>query len=122
MERSHGEDIVEPRCEKWILRTAFANTGVLPNAVLWRQKEAFSDGVSGPVKAWYQEIQERVPASELSEKVYEHLTPATAEARYYRDIFDRLYGAVCEKTIPYFWMPKWSGETADPSARTLSIY
>jgi asparagine synthase (glutamine-hydrolysing) len=122
MERSHGENVVEPRCEKWILRMAFANTGVLPNPVLWRQKEAFSDGVSGPVKAWYQEIQERVPASELSDVVYEHLAPATAEARYYRDIFDKLYGAVCEKTIPYFWMPKWSGETADPSARTLSIY
>lgn len=122
MERSHGENVVEPRCEKWILRMAFADTGVLPNAVLWRQKEAFSDGVSGPTKAWYQEIQERVPASELSERVYEHLAPLTAEARYYRDIFDRLYGAVCEKTIPYFWMPKWSGETTDPSARTLSLY
>jgi asparagine synthase (glutamine-hydrolysing) len=122
MERSCGEDVVEPRCEKWILRMAFENTCVLPLSVLWRQKEAFSDGVSGPTKAWYQEIQERVPADQLSTRTYEHLAPQTAEARYYRDIFDRIYGAVCEKTIPYFWMPKWSGETTDPSARTLSLY
>jgi len=46
--------------EKWILRAAFADTGLLPDAVLWRKKEAFSDGVSGPQKLWYQEIQERL--------------------------------------------------------------
>ncbi len=46
--------------EKWILREAFAGTGLLPDAVLWRKKEAFSDGVSGPTKLWYEEIQDRV--------------------------------------------------------------
>jgi asparagine synthase (glutamine-hydrolysing) len=33
--------------EKWWLREAFAGTGLLPEEVLYRQKEAFSDGNSG---------------------------------------------------------------------------
>lgn len=32
--------------EKYILRKAFDGLDLLPNEVLWRQKEAFSDGVS----------------------------------------------------------------------------
>jgi asparagine synthase (glutamine-hydrolysing) len=109
------------RCEKWILRTAFKPLDLLPHEVLWRQKEAFSDGVSRQQKSWYQEIQERVPAIG-SAPAWTHLPPPTAEAQYYRTLFDRGYGASCEQVIPYFWMPKWSGETKDPSARTLSLY
>jgi asparagine synthase (glutamine-hydrolysing) len=33
--------------EKWWLREAFAGTGLLPDEVLYRKKEAFSDGISG---------------------------------------------------------------------------
>jgi asparagine synthase (glutamine-hydrolysing) len=33
------------KIEKWIIREAFK--GYLPDAILWRQKEQFSDGVSG---------------------------------------------------------------------------
>jgi asparagine synthetase B (glutamine-hydrolysing) len=32
--------------EKWWLREAFAGTGLLPDEVLYRKKEAFSDGIS----------------------------------------------------------------------------
>lgn len=119
----------EGRPEKWVLRKAFEGEDVLPSEVLWRQKEAFSDGVSGHAKSWYEEIQDRVGGEgrgergeECSVKVYTHLPPLTAESRYYRDLFDSMYGEVCENVIPYFWMPRWSGETTDPSARTLSIY
>ena len=37
----------EKRCEKWILRKAFdtRDDPYLPDEVLWRQKEQFSDGV-----------------------------------------------------------------------------
>jgi hypothetical protein len=55
-------------------------------------------------------------------RVYVHLSPQTAEAQYYRDLFDALYGDEGAYTLTYFWMPKWSGETKDPSARTLSFY
>jgi len=32
--------------EKWWLRKAFDGLNLLPDEVLWRKKEAFSDGVS----------------------------------------------------------------------------
>jgi len=106
--------------EKALLRQAF-NDGLLPLSVLHRQKEAFSDGVSG-IKPWYQEIQERVDLIEALPRVYTHLSPQTAEAQYYRDLFDEFYGDEGASTLTYFWMPKWSTETKDPSARTLSFY
>jgi len=106
------------RPEKWLLRRAFEGD-FLPLSVLHRQKEAFSDGVSG-AKPWYQEIQERVPPA-TNHRVYSHLNPRTAEAQYYRDIFESYYGEQGSTTIPYFWMPKWT-DAKDPSARTLSFY
>ena len=36
--------------EKWWLREAFAGTGLLPEEVLYRKKEAFSDGISQSAK------------------------------------------------------------------------
>jgi len=36
--------------EKWWLREAFAGTGLLPDEVLYRKKEAFSDGISQNAK------------------------------------------------------------------------
>ena len=38
------------QCEKYMLRKAFDGTGLLPDSVLWRTKEAFSDGVSSQTK------------------------------------------------------------------------
>lgn len=103
------------RPEKWILRRAFADSGLLPNEVLWRKKEAFSDGVSGPQKLWYQEIQERVAA--LTNE-----TPAEAERKYYKGLFDEFYPNCEGTTVPYRWMPRWSPGATDPSARTLAAY
>ena len=116
--------------EKYILRMAFYDGVTLPNDVLWRRKEAFSDGVSTPEKAWFQEIQERVtsivPANWREKAVLSyssHLTPTTPEEYYYRFLFTTSYGLSAIKTaVPYRWMPRWSPETTDPSARTLSVY
>lgn len=104
--------------EKWILRRAFQDTGLLPDAVLWRKKEAFSDGVSGKTKVWYEEIADRVPSAPVT--ITDHLLPKTKEQSYYRSIFEELYPN-CSHVIPYFWMPSWSTAT-DPSARTLNVY
>jgi len=108
--------------EKQILRTAF-DDGLLPKEVLYRKKEAFSDGVSGLDKSWYQECQERAeavvgPDWSVKAAQFKHLTPKTAEAYYYRSIFNQYYGSA-ETCIPYFWMPRWVKAT-DPSARTLA--
>ena len=27
-----------------------------------------------------------------------------------------------EKTIPYYWLPKWCGDVVEPSARVLNCY
>jgi asparagine synthase (glutamine-hydrolysing) len=53
--------------EKQLLRRAFkvCDPTLLPEQVLWRRKEAFSDGVSSVQRSWYQIIDERtgVPPS-----------------------------------------------------------
>ena len=46
--------------EKWWLRKAFDGLGLLPDEVLWRKKEAFSDGVSSKERSWFTVLQEYV--------------------------------------------------------------
>jgi asparagine synthase (glutamine-hydrolysing) len=115
--------------EKWILRRAFDDGATLPHQVLWRKKEAFSDGVSSQEKSWYQEIQERVvhymPEDwfDKAQRHYQHLPPQTAEQYYYRYIFEAEFSRTPSQTcVPYFWMPRWSPGATDPSARTLAVY
>lgn len=115
------------QCEKYCLRKAFDNDALLPKEVLWRKKEAFSDGVSGGSKSWYQICQEKAleevgPNWEAKAARFTHLTPKTAEAYYYRFLFDKLYGNAERVLVPYHWMPKWTPGATDPSARTLEVY
>lgn len=104
--------------EKYILRKAFNNTGLLPENILWRTKEAFSDGVSHHTESWFVTIQKY--AKEFYSKKGIDLSMSEAEKKYYKDIFDNFYPN-CDKIIPYFWMPKFVKAT-DASARTLDIY
>jgi asparagine synthase (glutamine-hydrolysing) len=117
--------VAEVTCEKWFLRKAFEGENLLPASVLWRTKEAFSDGVSSTEKSWYQEIQERVAVNVCNDwNAWENdaqrfsPVPHTAEAYWYRILFNKHYINVGD-CWPY-WMPKWSPETTDPSARTLA--
>jgi asparagine synthase (glutamine-hydrolysing) len=104
--------------DKWFIRKAFEASNLLPECVLWREKEAFSDGVSSVKKSWYQEIQERVSIESWEEDAKRFSpVPHTAEAYYYRTLFEKEYTNVGD-LWPY-WMPRWSPETTDPSARTL---
>ena len=101
--------------EKWLMRRAFDN-GLLPNEVLWRKKEAFSDGVSGKERSWYQ-IAQDMAAAKLG------YTPVdtTAEKAYYKKLYRDVYGdETMSVNVPYFWMPRWSQAT-DPSARELKF-
>ena len=119
--------------EKWWLREAFAGTGILPDAVLWRKKEAFSDGVSGE-RSWYQIIQDwvanKVTDEEMAQAatVYPYCTPQTKEAYFYRKVFCEEIGSHRQEVIPGYWQPKWSADGKevtdymDPSARVLSVY
>ena len=117
--------------EKWWLRKAFEGTDLLPNEVLYRTKEAFSDGVSSKEKSWFQIIQEYVESLvsdkdlENAANIYPHCTPQTKEAFYYRRVFCEFFGENRQTIIPHYWQPKWNAdgeevtEYVDPSARTL---
>ena len=114
--------------EKWLLRSSFDDTDALPKEILWRAKEAFSDGVSStkPGQAWFQILQNyienQIPDEAMSnaEELYPDNTPKSKEGFYYRQIFEELFPGQSQ-FIPYLWMPKWTNAT-DPSARTLEHY
>ncbi|XP_030846671.1 asparagine synthetase [glutamine-hydrolyzing] [Strongylocentrotus purpuratus] len=121
----------EMRCpnkgiEKYLFRKAFDGTGLLPSEILWRPKEAFSDGVSSVEKSWYEVLQEHIETKvtndqlEDSPKRFPFNPPRSKEAYYYRQVFEKYYPGRSD-WIPYIWMPKWTGAT-DPSARTLKHY
>ena len=118
------------KCEKYLLRKAFDRYNLLPNEVLWRTKEAFSDGVSKQNISWYEIIQEYINKFYLNksnemqtvnyDKYKDNNPPTTLEQFYYREIFEKYYPNQ-STSIPYFWMPKFV-EANDASARTLDIY
>ena len=124
--------------EKFLLRKAFHSNEdkLLPDCVLWRTKEAFSDGVSKTNNSWHNIIKKHVKAH-FQEKLpfkndeqiinsltlmnsIEHNKPTTLEQLYYRLMFEKHYPTQGH-TIPKFWMPKYTNAT-DASARELHIY
>ena len=110
--------------EKYLLRKAFENLDIIPKSVLWRPKEAFSDGCSSEDRSWHKVIQEYVDKIITDEEFNRHKDnykinpPVLKESYYYRKIFDSFYPGKAN-VIPYFWLPKWTNEV-DPSARELS--
>jgi asparagine synthase (glutamine-hydrolysing) len=100
--------------EKGLLRTAFndQNDPYLPKEVLYRKKEAFSDGCSAIDDSLFKIIQDY-----LYTLGYTHINGVDREIKYYKDVWDRYYSN--SSLVPYFWKHKWSPETNDPSARTL---
>ena len=108
--------------EKSIIREAIAHTwpNLLPAEILWRKKEAFSDGVSAQNQAWYTAFNEMNAKMNNEVKNLSINAPTTNEQRYYRKVFDEKYPN-CANVVPYFWMPRFVDAT-DASARTLSFY
>ena len=122
--RNHKNYIVsnEIFMEKYLLRKSFSELNfidhsdrqILPDEILWRKKEAFSDGVSSHGRSLYQILQEKI-----AEKLNKEANIET-EKFYYKDIFNKCFPN-CHDILPYYWMPKYTNAT-DPSARTLDIY
>jgi len=113
------------QCEKYFLRKTVEVFGknLLPDEVLWRKKEAFSDGVSKQTKSWFEIIQDHVKliAFDFQDNIKYNI-PETQEQKYYRYIFNQKFNnELSEKIIPYFWMPNFC-DAKDASARTLDIY
>ena len=115
------------RIEKYLIRKAFSDENLLPESVLWRRKNGFSDSVSSKERSWSVIINEYVDTlvsdEEFSQESikFTYNTPKTKEAYYYRKIFNKYYKNHNVLT-PYMWLPKWCGEVDDPSARVLEIY
>ena len=89
--QTSGESV--PRMEKWLLRKSFEKEGLLPDSVLWRRKEAFSDGCSSVKESWHDIIKGHVDTiisdSEFRESVGCYSPrPMSKEALYYRRLYD----------------------------------
>ncbi len=124
------------KMEKYLFRKAFDNTNILfdllPEEVLWRKKEAFSDGVSSKERSWFQMIQEYINKKfehknyELPESILnEVFVPPTKEAHYYLYKFIKYFGANRVNVLPHYWQPMWTNNGSkyiDPSARVLDVY
>lgn len=112
--------------EKWLLRAAFSSGDYLPTEVLYRKKEAFSDGVSSVENSWYTILQRHADSIITDEEFnsarnsYEHFVPPTKEALLYLRIYSQHYPGTLH-LVPHYWLPNWVGNITEPSARILSI-
>lgn len=111
------------KCEKYLIRKAIElyDPTLLPKEVLWRKKEAFSDGVSSLKKSWFEIIRDHLLSNNIKRtSTYAYNVPQTSEQHFFRDLFVKEFPS-CDTILPYFWMPKYVNAT-DSSARTLDIY
>ena len=77
------------RMEKWIVRKAFED--ILPESVVWRQKEQFSDGVGYSWIDTLKDIVEKEVSNEQMKNAHFRFpiqTPLNKEEFYYRSIFE----------------------------------
>ncbi|CEP60320.1 asparagine synthase (glutamine-hydrolyzing) 1 LALA0_S01e07998g [Lachancea lanzarotensis] len=121
----------EGRIEKYILRKAFDTSDepdvkpYLPEEILWRQKEQFSDGVGyswidglkDTAEETISDEQFKQPKAEWGDDI-----PTTKEAYWYRLKFDALFPKAAATTVMR-WIPKadW-GCAEDPSGRFAKIH
>ncbi|MBR0031982.1 MAG: asparagine synthase B [Treponema sp.] len=91
------------RIEKWILRKAFED--MLPESIVWRQKEQFSDGVG---YSWIDTLkkmtEEKVSDAEFArrENRFPVNPPKTKEEYYYREIYSELFPSDCAaRVVPH---------------------
>jgi len=116
--------------EKYLIRKAFDTImpNLLPTSVLWRKKEAFSDGVSSKEKSWYIIVKEfynnLISDDEFANSNFiknkEDFKPLCKESFYYRKRFNQLFREN-HRVIPHYWLANWT-DSKDPSARTLKVY
>ncbi|MBD1583219.1 asparagine synthase B [Pseudoalteromonas sp. S16_S37] len=123
------------RIEKHILRQAF--DGYLPNEVLWRQKEQFSDGVGYSwIDSLKAHVEELVTDQELENAQYRFPinTPDSKEAYFYRQIFTEHFpGDAAAHCVPHgksvacstpqalAWDESFLNN-ADPSGRAANVH
>lgn len=122
----------EGKIEKYILRKAFDTSDdpnakpYLPEEILWRQKEQFSDGVG---YSWIDGLKDAAEAA-ISDEQFANPkeewgtdVPTTKEAYWYRCKFDEIFHSKAAASTVMRWVPKaeW-GCHADPSGRFATIH
>lgn len=129
------EKIIDPsagRIEKYILRKAFDTSDepgakpYLPDEILWRQKEQFSDGVG---YSWIDALKDTANTTITDEQManpkphWGDDIPTTKEAYFYRLKFDELFPSKAAADTVMRWIPKadW-GCHEDPSGRYAKIH
>lgn len=93
------------RIEKWVVRKAFED--YLPESIIWRQKEQFSDGVG---YSWIDSLKELVKTKVTDEQLenakfrFPIHPPMSKEEYYYRSIFTEHFpsdsAAACVPSVP----------------------
>ena len=125
--------INKDRIEKWVIRKAFEE--YLPDEVLWRQKEQFSDGVG---YSWIDSPKDLVSKEitdeqmESASKKYPINPPQNKEEYYYRRIFEEHFPSdAAAKSVPSVpsvacsspealkWDESFQNQN-DPSGRAIS--
>jgi len=90
------------RIEKHIIRESFE--GLIPDEILWRQKEQFSDGVGyGWIDGLKDHAEQHVSDEEMERAAirFPINPPATKEGYYYRSIFEKHYpSAAAANSVP----------------------
>ena len=118
--------------EKWVLREAFGD--MLPEAVAWRQKEQFSDGVG---YSWIDTLKEMVNREVTDEQLanakyrFPIQTPTSKEEFYYRTIFEEHFpsdaaaltvpsvpSVACSSQVALEWDESFKNMN-DPSGRAV---
>ncbi len=111
---------------KYLLRKAFEGD-YLPQAILMREKAAFSDAVGHSMVDYLKEYAEtKYTDEEFTQRIaqYTFAQPFTKESLLYRELFEQYYKGQAE-LVADFWMPNksWEGcNVNDPSARVLTNY
>ncbi|KAG5942810.1 asparagine synthetase [Claviceps monticola] len=121
--------ITKDRMEKYILRKAFDTSDepetapYLPENILWRQKEQFSDGVG---YGWIDALKDNAELHVTDEMMknpkmeWGNDIPDTKEAYWYRLMFDEHFPPSCASTVMR-WAPTWSKQS-DPSGRAIATH
>ena len=124
--------ITPQRMEKWLLRKAFES--YLPESIVWRQKEQFSDGVG---YSWIDTLKKTVEEN-ISDNMIENAhfrfptqTPQNKEEFYYREIFEDHFpsdgaalsvpsvpSVACSTPIALEWDETFKNQN-DPSGRAV---
>jgi len=125
--------------EKYIIRKAFddKNDPYLPEEVLWRQKEQFSDGVGYGWIDRLKDYAEKIVSDEsfrMAAKRFPINTPTTKEGYLYRQVYQKFFpqesaaviipggpSVACSTATAAKWCAAWEG-AEDPSGRAVGVH